>query len=186
MPWTHEGWSAWIDRDRERAVADDHEHDRVVRTILGRLPGARQRTLALIAGERMPGRSLLAAQFGEVIELPHPGALRSVREPRSIDVALADMRDASRDELDSMLLRLWDRLSEGAPVILTLRAAARGERPTPLIPPAGTGALRSLAWHEVEVQYRLRRASFQGVRARRFRAASGPVIVAIAVRRAWN
>lgn len=184
MPWTQEDWSIWIGRDR--SVPYGNEHDLVVRSILGRLPGASERTLALIGADRLPGRGLIASRYGTVIDLARPGALRGVRDPGSIDVALADMRHASRDELDSLLGRLWGRLSEGAPAVVLLGAAPRLDRPTPFLPAAEPGDRRPASWHEVEVQYRFRRAWYQGVRARRFGGVAGQVIVAIGVRRACN
>ena len=81
-------------------------------------------------------------------------------------------------QLDAILERVWAALVEGGVFLATFPATVSGE--------PDTSDPRTL--HEVELQYRLRRAGFQGLRLRRFRREPGvaETILSMAVRRACN
>ena len=71
-------------------------------------------------------------------------------------------------------------LVEGGVLVATLTARPTDGKPCEMIgPPSADGV------HEVELQYRLRRAGFQGLRLRRFRG-DQPTVLCMAVRRALN
>jgi len=90
-------------------------------------------------------------------------------------VAVDSIVAPSVPELDLILGRVSAALVEGGIFLATFPAAVSGEA-------------RAASLHEVELQYRLRRAGFQGLRLRRFGREPGlaETILSMAVRRACN
>jgi len=87
----------------------------------------------------------------------------------------------SPGELPSALRQVRGLLVEGGVLLLTVKARGRDELPFPMI------ARPKEAWHELELQYCLRRAAFQGLRIRRMDAeGGGQQFLVMAVRRALN
>jgi SAM-dependent methyltransferase len=102
-------------------------------------------------------------------------ALDSVVGPRTADV-------------DRMLRQICRSLVEGGVLLATFPAAPRVGRPVPMKLRTDEAADGPLEFQEVEIQYRLRQAGFQGVRIRRFEGEEGrpASLLCLAVRRAMN
>ncbi len=151
---------------------------RALYDILRWLPARSRRTVAeLTLAPRTPC-PLLAAHASRVVPLdPRSGLLDPSVSPRRCDVVVAVDSIVARSvpQLDMILERISAALVEGGIFLATFPAAVSGAAGAPFL-------------HEVELQYRLRRAGFQGLRLRRFRRESGTpeTILSMAVRRACN
>jgi hypothetical protein len=182
VPWRPEDWREWPD-EHWVATCCEGAHTRAVRDILCGLPDRERMSVAeLTRGEssRLP---FLAARFGRVVtvDLEETGAERAVLPPDPDLVVAVDTIEAKG--ADDLFARIRAALVEGGLLLATLVARPHASRPFPL----RSGKSPS-GFHEVELQYRLRRAGFQGLRLRRFRGECGEedVILGMAVRRALN
>jgi len=181
MPWTPEDWEGLqpaTEAGGGAPVAAD-----LTRQVLRRLPGRESLTLGDVGGCLGTADPACAGDFGRVVpvEPGSPGA-------GSLDVvvALETLEPPSVADLDDLLDDLHGRLTEGGLVLFTLPAASCLDGPAEirLGRRARTGCPR---FHEVELQYRLQRAGFQGIRLRRVTDDAGAArIVAVGVRRANN
>jgi hypothetical protein len=182
VPWRPEDWTEW---PREQWVATGCEgaHTRALRDILRGLPcRERMRVVELTRGpsSRLP---YPAAGFARVVtvDLERTGAVpRALPPDRDVVVAVASIEAEDADDLFACIRAA---LVEGGLFLATFAARPRASRPFPL-----RSGPSSSGFHEVELQYRLRRAGFQGLRLRRFRGEHGEedVILGMAVRRALN
>lgn len=101
-----------------------------------------------------------------------------------VAVAARSIHGSSTSDVDRILAQVWASLVEGGVLMATLPAATGGDRPVSLAvahPHRPRGP-----FHEMELQFRLLRAGFQGVRIRRIEEPDGPVLMALAVRRGLN
>ena len=210
MLWGPENWDAW----RMRVGSDTSPHplpDRSLRNLLKRIPGRMEMTLADLGcgtGRWLP---FLAGHFANVVAIDYaPASLALARRAtRDLDVVFRrrDLRDLTPfrnsfditlavdsivgprpADLDRILEQVWLSLREGGLLLATFPAAPRSGEPVAL----PLGADREMpAPHrltEMELQYRLARVGFQGVRIERFpfdRSGAG-VLLSQATRRANN
>jgi hypothetical protein len=151
----------------------------------------------------------LAAGFGRRIVVVDPATARGAAAPADADIewqarSLADLGPLRgridvllavdtlvRDDLarfDEVLDQTLRCLTEGGLLAATFPAAPRAATAREVRLRVGT-ATADRALHEVELQYRLRRAGFRGVRILRLEAADGVYpesLLCLAVRRANN
>jgi hypothetical protein len=175
--WRIEDWSDWLGRD-DLAGRDAAHHRQVVRQIVRRLPRrTRGRALELTRGPGAWG-ALLRARYAtvETIDLARADAAW----PRGCDLVLA-VDAVMPSTLDADLWQSHGALADGGMFLATLRARPRAGQPF-----AMGGAGDPVGLHEVELQYRLRRAGFQGLRLGRLRQVGGERLLCLAVRRGWN
>jgi hypothetical protein len=182
VPWRPEDWEEW---SVERCVAKHCEanHVRAVRDILRGLPDGELKCVADLTRGPSTQLPFLAACFRNVVTVDlGEHALDRLTLPTSLDLIVA-VDTIGTQGADALLVLLHDALIEGGVFVATLVARARGLRPFPL-----RGAEPRAGFHEVELQYRLRRAGFQGLRMRRFRREihEPDTILCMAVRRALN
>lgn len=178
MPWMPEDWMDWpVAEGIPTRGVDAHVH--AAHHIACRIAGdSRGRALQLTRDSDDGSADLNQAfQRLEVCNLA-AGGLADL--DRGFDVALAtDL--ISPQELPIALGELHRLLVEGGVLLLTVQARGRDEVPFSMI------ASPERAWHELELQYRLQRAGFQGLRIRRMDADDGGQrFLVMAVRRALN
>lgn len=196
-PWTSAGTSA--DRDTDEWTAE----------LLRRLPGTQGMRLADVGSSLSAALPATAVRFGEVIAVDHPATL-STRTPAArvelglphgactltemanggrrfhTAVVLDAWETATRVATDHVLRAVWCGLTEGGVLLVTVPARRPQREAFEMLLSPGADTDPG-AFHEVELQYLLRRAGFQGVRMRSLVDASGArMIAAMAVRRALN
>ena len=176
MPWQPEDWNDWpeIDRVTRHGAAT---HVRAVLDILHRLPDLENKTLLELT--RGVGSSLHEAAASLDLAARRIGSRVS---PATCDVIMA-LDTIESDDADALFAEVHTALVEGGVFLATLAARPRGSSTfaLPIREPAA-------GFHEVELQFRLTRAAFQGIRLRRLRGpAHEPArILCMAVRRALN
>jgi hypothetical protein len=202
-------WTGWNADDRD-GVLEELEPVEAVNRVLASVRGAESKTVACLGRPASSRLRFLAASFARVVTI-HPGApATGIDEPNvetrdrqpfdltpfrdSFDAVLVveplDGRDLPR--LDRHLASIRHSLVEGGLLLATFPAAPRSPvaREVRLLRAASEADGPTL--HEIEVQYRLRRAGFRGLRLRRMREGDpsidgpGERILALAVRRANN
>jgi hypothetical protein len=176
VPWLPADWKGWETAEPAGAFP----HLEALRAILSRLADRESTSLAWLAGSPVP--VLPEGRFDGVFRARLDArGLASLRRRFDVVVVLdspvAPARLAPRATFD----RLRRSLVEGG--VLVGSFAARPRRGTPFV--LGREAA-TLAFHEVELQYRLHCCGFQGQRIRRVSAAAGDVLLCMAVRRALN
>ncbi len=182
MTWGPEDWDGWLYHSRLDDTCGDATHVRAMREILLKIQDrSRKRALAVDC----EAHAYLLNGFSDVQFASC--ARRSVpRSTRRADVALAVDPDSGKG-IDRTVAYAHDGLVEGGIFVGSFPATHRRE-PVSLV--LGNSPSTSLPGriHEVELQYRLRRAGFQGVRMRRYPAVAdeGDTLVCMAVRRASN
>ena len=160
MPWRPEDWSEWpVDRWPASGSATAPAHLRALYEILRWLPDCASRVVSLDPTSGGCDPSFSTQRWDVVV------AADSIGVP-------------SVQQLDAILERISAALVEGGVFLATFPATVSGE-------PETSGPR---TFHEVELQYRLRRAGFQGLRLRRFRREPrvAETILSMAVRRALN
>jgi SAM-dependent methyltransferase len=210
LPWGPEDWDALLLRDEER-VHHSPLLLEAVEEVLLRIPDRRQKTVADLGcgmGGELP---FLSANFGRVIAVDYaPASLAAARrlrvdEPiefrrrdlrdlkpfrRSLDVAIAvDSILGPRDsDIDRIFEQVHRSLVEGGVFLATFPAVSRDTGPYPMRLGESEDVRAPHHFHEIELQYRLRRAGFQGVRVRRFDPDGDrpESLLCMAVRRANN
>jgi SAM-dependent methyltransferase len=153
----------------------------------------------------------LARQFGKVIAVDYaPASLALARRVcvgkavtfrrrdlrdlapfrNSIDVAVAirSIAGPRPEDVDRILGEIHRALVEGGLLAAIVSASPRGRQRTPLRLAGEPSGPEILSFHEVELQYRLRRAGFRGVRIRRFDEGRGApaALLCTGARRADN
>jgi len=165
--WNTEDWSPWL--TEQRAGGHPQPIDHALREIFRKIPARNQRNVL-----EMTRRDL-----SDVAPLPD-GLSLVIFLDAELDLASACGRQT--------LERVYNSLSEGGLLVATFPAVvtdgARIEMP---LCDAGRRS-PSCALHEVDLQYRLFRTGFQGIRIRRFSAdAQQPdMLLCMAIRRANN
>jgi hypothetical protein len=178
VPWMPEDWMDWPVAEGIPTRGID-SHVRAAQQIACRLAGdSRGRVLQLTRKSDAASPELRAAFDRHESCDPSHDALDTL-DPGFDVVVATDV--FSPGELPSALRQLHHLLVEGGVMLLTVKARGRDEIPFPMI------ARPEEAWHELELQYCLRRAAFQGLRIRRMDADSGgQQFLVMAVRRALN
>ena len=182
MPWQPEDWNEW---PTERWVAGYAEpaHVRAASDIVARLPaGAEATVLQLLRGPTRP-LPILAERFGRVvaIDISERGVERLEYDGRCQAMLALDAFDPR--QADATLAWARASLIEGGVLVGSVLAVGGSPRPFPM-----TDDRDGAGFHEIGLQFRLRRAGFQGLRLRRL-AADGDEperIVFMAARRALN
>ncbi|HXV77071.1 MAG TPA: class I SAM-dependent methyltransferase [Candidatus Polarisedimenticolaceae bacterium] len=203
-------WSGWIRGDRDGG-ADDRAPYEIVNEILAAVRDRQTKTVACF-GRPTPARLRFLAQcFARVVAIDRragehdpagdePNVEYRRRAPfdleatdRGFDVALviASLDQDDLAEIDRRLSAIHASLAEGGLMIASVPAAPRGPAAREMRL-AGRADGPPRAFHEVELQYRLRRAGFRGVRVRRFGDEDASIdqprerLLSVAVRRANN
>lgn len=164
MPWGPEDWELWTANTCDAPSTNHPEYVTAARSILDQIPG-RDSMMVFAPGDPLPP----CCRFDVVL------ALDSILGPR-----LADF--------DHLLVQLYGSLREGGLLVASFPAVPRGEvAPRPFrLEGSREPSGEMLRHHEAELQYRLTRAGFQGIRLRRFVASESDTLLAVATRRALN
>jgi len=180
VPWATEDWNGLLSGDPAECEGGC---DGALRSVLHRIPERERMSVALV-GPADPVRiGYLESHYGSVSALPADlgGGL-----DRRFDLILATRPARSEGGLDELLERIHRRLVEGGILILTLPAASTMGGMIELRLDEGRPKC-DRPIHEVELQYRLARAGYQGTRIRRIAdEQAGSTILAMAARRASN
>lgn len=192
MLWGPNNWDAW----RLHAPPEDGWEsfpEQALRSAVERIPGRRGLTVADLGcgdGRLVP---FLADRYARVIAIDYaPASLAEARKRHGRDnvryrrrdlrdltpfrgafdiaVALHSIVGPRRADVDRILRQIWRALREGGLLLGLFPAAPRVGKPVPLVLEGTHGEPESLCFLETELQYRLRRAGFLGVRIRRFEA----------------
>lgn len=178
MSWQPEDWSEWA-ADRWVSAYPDDSRTHAVREILLRLPDREHRTALELTRGPSIWLPFLDAHFARAASVARPVDGAALAPPGSCYLLLAvDTIDVVR--LGGMLLSIRDTLVEGGILLATFSASVRGGAPFEMI-----GRPPESGLHEVQLQYRLRGAGFQGLRMRRL-PGDGETLLCMAVRRALN
>ena len=210
MRWGPEHWDAWTTGLAGHPCAPSPAEESLL-DVLRRVPGRRAMTVADLgcgSGRLLP---FLTRQFGKVIAVDYaPASLalaRRVCVGKRVTFRRRDLRDLSPfrnsldvavavrsivgprpEDVDRILAEVHRSLVEGGILAAIVPAAAAGSRVLPLRLAGGPSCPAMLGFHEIELQYRLRRAGFQAARIRRFDdPGGGPgALLCTAARRADN
>jgi len=177
MPWQPEDWSEWPVKRWVASYRDDAVVQ-AVREILLRLPERERQTVLELTRGPSAWTTFLESRFARRLEVDL-AATRAAELPGGCEVVLA-VDTIGVDDLETLLPRVHASLVEGGVLLSTLAASRPGTARLSMIGPASGPGI-----HEVELQYRLRRAGFQGLRLRRFRG-DDDTMFCMAVRRALN
>ncbi len=101
-----------------------------------------------------------------------------------VAVAARSIAGSSTSDVDRILSQIWGSLVEGGVLMATLPAGMERDRPVSLAVAAPHRPRGP--FHEMELQFRLLRVGFQGVRIRRLEDPDGSMLLALAVRRGLN
>lgn len=209
MPWGPEDWNALLSEEESETLRTSAPIE-ALEEILFKIPGREDKTVADLGcgfGDRLP---FLAAHFKQVIAVDYAAGIlsRAQRECSGLDIDFQrrDLRDLRPfkgqldvavavdsilgprpGDVDRVLQQVHSSLQEGGILLATFPAASPGSRPIELRLGEDNGDLVHM-FHEVELQYRLARAGFQGVRVRRFNGLEDrpETLLSVAVRRACN
>ena len=190
MPWGPEDWDALLLRNEEPM-----HHSPVlleaVEEVLLRIPNRRRKTVADLGCGMGSGLPFLAANFDKVIAVDYaPASLAAARKQLSgetIEFRRRDLRDLKpfrgaldvavavdsilgprNSDIDRIFEQVHRSLVEGGVFLATFPAVSRNTGPYPMQLGDSDDVLAPHQFHEIELQYRLRRVGFQGVRMRRF------------------
>jgi SAM-dependent methyltransferase len=210
MRWGPEEWDTLALRrpgEPEASTASE----RALLEFLDAVPGRDGMTVADLgcgAGRLLP---FLACRFGKVVAVDYaPASLalaRRVSPGKDVVFRRRDLRDLSPfrnafhtavavesivgprpEDVDRVLAEVCLSLVEGGFLAAIFPASGTSGRPVPLRLAGDAPGPAPLRFHEVELQYRMRRAGFRGLRIRRF-AGDGPsrdALLCIASRRGNN
>jgi len=205
--WGPDDWDAWAIEDAK--VPGSGLSLDAVRSTLCKVPRRERKSVADLGcgqGSLLP---FLALNFSAVTAVDYaPASLAAARaacdEP-NITFRRRDLRDLSpfrgrfhvavavdsiigprSSDLETILSEIWASLTEGGLLLATFPANHAPDRKLSMI--ASAERARSGPLHEVELQYRFRRAGFQGVRIRRLTGGGGSEsrLLGLAVRRGMN
>ena len=209
MGWGPEDWDRWLS-EHEGPQPALPETVLEIERWLGRLPSRDTKTVADLGcglGARLP---LLAARFGEVIAVDYAPAgmarLRRRYHNLGIEFRRRDLRDLCPfygrldvavaidsilgprlSDFDRMLEQVRRCLVEGGLLLATFRAAPKHTIARAMLLDQGEGTPAPTEFHEIELQYRLRRAGLRGAAIKRAVDREGREnLVCRAVKRADN
>jgi len=205
----NQDWMRWIPED-EAGPLPALEPMELVQHLLERLPGRAAKTVAHLGEAPLARLRVLASGFERLVVVldpqRHGAEARPARNAAGIewharaltdlaplhgrvDVLLADGTLGRRDlaEFDAVLEQALRCLTEGGLLAATFPAApATGAAREMLLRCGRSTRPGPSALHEIELQYRLRRAGFGGVRILRLEQPHGAWLLGLAVRRANN
>jgi len=210
MPWGPEDWDALL-LDGRTGVHRAPELIEAVEEILLRIPGRAGKTVADLGcglGSHLP---FLASCFERVIAVDYaPRSLCRARDAMAgagVEFRRRDLRDLKpllgrldvavaidsilgprSSDVDRILDQVHRCLVEGGIFLSTFPAVSRRAGPYELRLGESEDVLQPHRFHEIELQYRLRRVGFRGVRFRRFNGTPEreESLLCMAVRRANN
>jgi hypothetical protein len=214
LTWGSDDWSWWVGNERKDCLTVPAPFD-FVHQILSHLPGRLGKTIAHLGSADAAMLQFLASSFAHVIAIhdTSPGLSRTRLACAELGIefrrrALGDLGSSgdrfdvllavdalARAEvvgLDAILARTRSSLVEGGLLLATFPAAPHAPVAYEMRLRDTEGRCPSPRLHEIELQYRLRRAGYRGVRIRRLResgepgAASQESLLCMAVRRANN
>lgn len=205
MLWGPDQWDAWTD---DGPPPDETgESGDILRWTLLQIPRRESKSVADLGCREASLTRFLASHFADVTALDYEPAtlfrnrsesagpnvtfrrrdlkdLTPFRNRFHVAVAAESITGPSTSDVDQVLSQIWNSLVEGGVLVATLPAAVDSVVPVTL---ASADPHRPRGpFHEVELQYRLRRACFQGVRIRRIENETGSMLLALAVRRGLN
>jgi SAM-dependent methyltransferase len=210
MRWGPEEWDIFT-VERAGREAEPRPAEESLLDLLRRVPGRRLMTVADLgcgSGRLLP---FLGRHFGRVIAVDYaPRSLafaRRVSAGQDVTFRRRDLRDLAPfrnsldvavavrsivgprpEDVDRILGEIRRSLVEGGLLAAIVPASRRGIAKVPLRLAGDSAGPEILGFHEVELQYRLRRAGFRGVRIRRFEDAGDGrgSLLCTAARRADN
>jgi hypothetical protein len=161
--------------------------------ILTSVPGREVKTLAHVGKAGLARLQFLSDHFARVV-LIDEGVERGGPSRHRFDVVLAvdALARPSLDELDAVLGRVRDCVVEGGLLLATFPATPKDRVAREMRLRGSDGDRAGRRLHEVDLQYRLRRTGFRGVRIRRIQderdasPSSSEALLCMAVRRANN
>lgn len=207
MLWGPDDWDAWTCGGTDSPEIGPHLD--VVRSTLLKIPHRDRKSVADLGCGPGSLTPFLAMNFSDVTAIDYaPACLAMARDScdeKNVRFRRRDLRDLSPfrsrfhvavaidsiagprpSDVDTMLAEIWASLMDGGLLLATFPAARNSREPFPMAGSEDRDPFGGL--HEVELQYRFRRAGFQGVRIRRlsFRNAGEPRLLGLAVRRGMN
>ena len=214
MAWGGDDWSWWLRNDRQGQPSAPAQFE-LLHEILANVPGRDLKTVAHVGRASASCLQFLSTHFADVAQIDRavervsplrsaPGILDAGVPPQTLeiigppgrrfDIVLAIDTLARSDvcDLDAVLDRVRGCIVEGGLLLATFPAAQKQSVAREMRLRNGDSRLASLQLHEIELQYRLRRAGFRGVRIRRILDMTqagverGESLLCLAVRRANN
>jgi SAM-dependent methyltransferase len=185
--------------------------DDTIRNTLLKIPHRERKTVADLGcgpGALLP---FLSDHFAEVVAIDYaPASLAAAREridSGNVRFRRRDLRDLTPfrnsfhlavaidsilgprlEDVDRILSQVHGSLQEGGILLATFPAAPRCGKPVEMSLAGDGSACVPVRLQEMELQYRLRKAGFRGIRIRRVDGGEGdpPRLLGLAVRRANN
>jgi SAM-dependent methyltransferase len=210
MLWGPDDWDTWT--STRAASGAPSTRSEIILDTLKKLPGRKRMTVADLGCGRGSLLPFLVEQFGRVYAIDYaPASLAEARRAHpglGIVFRRRDLRDLTplrgrlhvalavdsivgprAEDVDRILEQVHQSLVEGGIFLATFPAASRSGPPVAFpLPAARAEGERAPGFTETELQYRLRRAGFRGVRMRRLSAGSDAPerLLSVATRRASN
>jgi len=189
VTWGRDDWNWWIRNDRYGRPSAPAQFD-ILHEILANVPGREIKTVAHVGQADASCLQFLAAHFSSIVliddAVERVSPLRSASEMletgasfqnlevirpacHRFDVVLAveTLARPVLKDLDSVLARVRECIVEGGVLLATFPAAQRESVAREMHLSSDDSHPDSMRLHELELQYRLRRAGFRGVRIRR-------------------
>ena len=204
MTWGSDDWNCWIRQDRYGRPSAPAQFD-LLHEILANVPGRENKTVAHVGRPDASCMQFLSAHFSGVALIddalervsplrPAPEVLETGSACHRFDVVLAveTLARPVLEDLDAVLERVRGFIVEGGLLLATFPAAPRESVAREMRLRSDDSHSSSTRFHEIELQYRLRRARFRGVRIRRIlgetvsQATRDESLLCMAVRRANN
>lgn len=198
MKWEGDDWNWWICSDRYGRPAAPAQFE-LLHEILAGVPGHEVKSVAHVGPVGASCKQFLSDHFASVAMIDETGAPLQTLDPiqpsrHRFDVVLAveTLARPALEDLDVVLERVRGCVLEGGLLLATFPAAPQQRVAREMRLRGDAAHPGSSRLHEVELQYRLRRAGFRGVRIRRIldesvaAAATGESLLCVAVRRANN
>jgi hypothetical protein len=185
--WGPDDWDSLTPIHNELSVTRPAQAEALEQALL-RIPDPERKVVASIGFANRMMVPLLKRRFARVRTVDQSPA--AFRNRFHVAVALASLPSASRG-VDRFLHEVYGSLVEGGLFLGTVPAADRSGEPIRLTLSGESPEEDRPAYHEIELQYRLRRAGFQGIRIRRVEGIyddpdNRPFLVCVAARRAFN
>jgi len=204
VTWGSDDWNWWNLHDRHGRPSAPEQFD-TLREILANVPGREIKTLAHVGRPDASCMQFLSAHFSGVALIddavervspfrPASEVLETGTACHQFDVVLAveTLVRPVLEDLDAVLERVRGFIVEGGLLLATFPAAQRESVAREMRLRSDDSHPSSTRFHEIELQYRLRRARFRGVRIRRIldenvsRETRDESLLCMAVRRANN